>query len=645
MPNSEKISRMRELLSLMKKESDAYYMDDSPIVSDHEYDAQFDELLALERETGVIFATSPTQKVGGGVLESLEKVVHSKPMLSAEKTKDTDVLVKFMEKQPSGRAVLSWKLDGLTLVLRYSDGVFKQAITRGDGQVGEDVTHNIGCVANIPASIPYQGEVEVRGECIISWDGFEAVNERVDEPYSHPRNLAAGSIRLLDPSEARNRELQFRAFELVTPTKKTIVESYKFLIESGFSVVDHAAVSTKDELLGAIEMFDPKNFSLPVDGLILEYDDKEFGKSLGSTGHHENCRIAYKWADTTYKTIFRGVRVRPTRTGILSLTALFDPVTIDGASVQRATLHNCDIFNGLQLGIGDELKVYKANCIIPAIAENVTRSGTFTLPDTCPCCGSMAKVEKKNKTHFLICPNPKCSAKQVRKFEHFCARTYMNISGLSGATLETLIENGFIQSYADIYHLSRYQKEIEALEGFGPRSFSKIQTAVEKSKDVALSAFLASFGIPLVGRHLGRILENEFKTLDALLSAVDSGFNFYTIDGIGETKGDSLVSWLKNDINRSEMLAVAKEVRILKPMEEAADNPFKGKTVVATGTLQHFSRDGINQKLAELGAKASGLVSKKTDYVIAGPGAGSKLTKAQSLGVTVLTEEEFLAML
>ena len=280
--------------------------------------------------------------MGGGVLDSLEKVVHSKPMLSAEKNQDTDVLVKFMEKQASGKAVLSWKLDGLTLVLRYKDGVFTQAITRGDGQVGEDVTHNIGCVSNIPASIPYQGEVEVRGECIISWAGFEAVNERVDEPYSHPRNLAAGSIRLLDPAEARNRELQFRAFELVTPSKETIVESYEFLIDSGFSVVDHAVVSTKDELLDAMTMFDPKNFSLPVDGLILEYNNKKFGKSLGSTGHHENCRIAFKWADTTYKTFFRGVRIRPTRTGILSLTAQFDPVIIDGASVQRATLHNLD---------------------------------------------------------------------------------------------------------------------------------------------------------------------------------------------------------------------------------------------------------------------------------------------------------------
>ena len=618
-----KITRMKELLEIMKKEEQAYYMDDNPIVSDREWDAQFDELTALEQETGVIFASSPTQKVGGDVMEGLEKVVHSKPMLSAAKTKSVDDIDAFAKKGCCA-CMVSWKLDGLTLVIRYHNGKLEKIITRGDGASGEDVTHNRASILGIPECIPCKEDVEVRGECVVSWTDFNEINKQVAEPYAHPRGLAAGSVRLLSQRESFGRELRFVAFELVQPEVATVEESYQFLAEQGFTVVPHVLTSDPAEVIRN-EVFKPADFALPTDGLIVEYNDKVFGKSLGATGHHENCRIAFKWKDDTYKTFFLGVRVQPTRSGILSLTAVFEPVKIDGATVQRATLHNVDIFRKLELGEGDEIEVYKANMIIPAIAKNNTKSGTYQLPGTCPCCGGPAVVEKRGETNYLVCTNPRCSAKRVRQFEHFCSRTYMEIPGLAGATLETLVDEGFIKSFADIYHLDRCKAQIVALDGFGERSYDKIQAGVEMSRDATLAAFLAA--------------------AIALLKAIDDGFDFASLDGMGPKKAANLVAWLRDPESRQEVLDVAKEVRFKEVPKAAADNPFKGKTVVATGSLEHFSRDGINKKLEELGAKAGSSVSKKTDYVIAGPGAGSKLAKAQSLGVPVLTEQEFLAMI
>lgn len=638
-----KIKRMKELLETMRKEELAYYLYDSPIVTDREWDAQFDELSALERETGVVFASSPTQKVGGGVLDGLKKVVHSKPMLSAAKTKNTQEIEAFAKKGNCA-CMVSWKLDGLTLVIRYHNGKLDKIITRGDGDVGEDVTHNRASILGIPEYIPSKEDVEIRGECVISWAGFEDVNKRVADPYSHPRNLAAGSVRLLNQRDSSTRELQFVAFELVQPAVPTVIESYQFLETQGFSVVPH--ILTPDPA-GIIRdgMFNPAAYFLPTDGLIVEYNDKVFGKSLGATGHHENRNIAYKWKDDTHPTRFLGVRIQPTRSGILSLTAIFEPVMIDGAKVQRATLHNVDIFRKLKLGIGDEIEVYKANMIIPAIAKNTTQSGTYQLPDVCPCCGGPAVVEQRGETNYLVCTNPRCSAKRVRQFEHFCARPYMDISGMAGATLEALVDEGFIRQFSDIYHLDRYKAQIVRMDGFGERSYEKLQQGVENSRNAALPSFLAAFGAPLIGRHVGKLLEQKFVTLDALLDAVDHGFDFASLEGMGPKKAANLVAWLSDPESRQEVMAVAKEVHFKIDQKPTTGNPFFGKTVVATGSLEHFSRDGINQKLESLGAKASSSVSKKTDYVIAGPGAGSKLAKAQALGVPVLTEQEFLDMI
>ena len=648
----EKLERMRELIAQLKLEDEAYYVEDNPRISDKQYDALFDELAALERETGIIYAGSPTQKVQGKVLDSLQSVHHTKPMLSADKTKSIQEVEKFAREAWKAaldkRVVVSWKLDGLTLVIRYKNRVLTEVITRGDGDDGEDVTHNVAAISGIPRQLPSYAPpyVEIRGECVVSWANFEEINEGVEVPYSHPRNLAAGSVRLLNPEEAKVRRLQFVAFELVEPKPVQVSDSYEAMEELGFDVVPHTVVAVED-IAEAVKQYEPKNYPLPVDGLIIEYNDKMFGESLGATGHHERCRVALKWEDKTYPTKFRGVLLRPTRTGRVSLTALLDPVKIEGSTVTKATLHNYDIFSSLELGIGDTLKVYKANKIIPAIDVNETKSGTYKLPKTCPCCGARLEVKKIEKTNFLACPNPNCSAKHVRKYEHFCGRGYMNIKGLSGSTLTKLVENGFITSYRSIYHLSEHKDEIANLEGSGKRATEKLIAAVEKSRDTSLAPFVASFGIEKVGRHAGKLLEKQFKTLEALLGAVDNEFDFSTIKDFGPIRSQNLREFFLDEKNRENVLAVAAEVRFkaaAAPAPQAGNNPFAGKTVVATGSLEKFSRDGINEFLESLGAKPSGSVSKKTDYVVAGPGAGGKLTKAQELGIPVLSEEEFLSM-
>lgn len=648
----EKLERMRELIAQLKLEDEAYYVEDNPRISDKQYDALFDELAALERETGIIYAGSPTQKVQGKVLDSLQSVHHTRPMLSADKTKSIQEVEKFAREAWKAaldkRVVVSWKLDGLTLVIRYKNRVLTEVITRGDGDDGEDVTHNVAAISGIPRQLPSYAPpyVEIRGECVVSWANFEEINEGVEVPYSHPRNLAAGSVRLLNPEEAKVRRLQFVAFELVEPKPVHVSDSYEAMEELGFDVVPHTVVAVED-IAEAVKQYEPKNYPLPVDGLIIEYNDKMFGESLGATGHHERCRVALKWEDKTYPTKFRGVLLRPTRTGRVSLTALFDPVKIEGSTVTKATLHNYDIFSSLELGIGDTLKVYKANKIIPAIDVNETKSGTYKLPKTCPCCGARLEVKKIEKTNFLACPNPNCSAKHVRKYEHFCGRGYMNIKGLSGSTLTKLVENGFITSYRSIYHLSEHKDEIANLEGSGKRATEKLIAAVEKSRDTSLAPFVASFGIEKVGRHAGKLLEKQFKTLEALLGAVDNEFDFSTIKDFGPIRSQNLREFFLDEKNRENVLAVAAEVRFkaaAAPAPQAGNNPFAGKTVVATGSLEKFSRDGINEFLESLGAKPSGSVSKKTDYVVAGPGAGGKLTKAQELGIPVLSEEEFLSM-
>lgn len=652
--NNTNLERMRELIEQLTEADIAYYKNDAPIMTDLEYDRLTEELAALEHDTGLVLSGSPTQKVSGEILESLAEVRHTKPMLSAGKTKSIEDLIRFA----AGRAVLmSWKMDGLTLVLRYEYGKLKQAITRGrEGIIGEDVTHTVRTFRNVPLTIPTKESFEVRGEGVISWENFRRINASLEEPYTHPRNLASGSTRKLDAGEASKRRLEFWAFELVSdhlePESKFAQQ--QFLQRSGFSVVPyifldagHSGQDIRDTVAG----MEPKDFAYPVDGLVMEYEDLRYGKSLGATGHHENRLIALKWADELYSTRFRGVELATTRTGMVSITGLFDPISIDGTLVSRAYLHNLDIFDEFQFGIGDEISVYKANMIIPQIADNKTQSNTYMLPMTCPCCGKPLTVKyTSGGTRQLYCGNPHCAAKLVQKFAHFCEKTRMNIEGLSATTLEKLIGHGWVHNFGDLYELERHREEIIKTEGFGEKSFERLQAAIEKSRCCTLAKFIAGLGIPMVGRHAGRDLDRHFHGSWAEFeAAILNGFDFTQLPDFGETMHNNIYTWYADaqeaKLWRPLLRKIQFETKENLTMETTMNNPFAGKTVVATGKLEHYTRDGIQEKLISLGAHPSGAVSKKTDYLIVGEKAGSKLTKAQQLGVKTLTEQEFEDML
>lgn len=652
--NNTNLERMRELIEQLTEADIAYYKNDAPIMTDLEYDRLTEELAALEHDTGLVLSGSPTQKVSGEILESLAEVRHTNPMLSAGKTKSIEDLIRFA----AGRAVLlNWKMDGLTLVLRYEYGKLKQAITRGrEGIIGEDVTHTVRTFRNVPLTIPTKESFEVRGEGVISWESFRRINASLEEPYTHPRNLASGSTRKLDAGEASKRRLEFWAFELVSdhlePESK--LAQQQFLQRSGFSVVPyifldagHSGQDIRDTVAG----MEPKDFAYPVDGLVMEYEDLRYGKSLGATGHHENRLIALKWADELYSTRFRGVELATTRTGMVSITGLFDPVNIDGTLVGRAYLHNLDVFDEFQFGIGDKIRVYKANMIIPQIADNKTQSNTYMLPMTCPCCGKPLTVKcTSGGTRQLYCGNPHCAAKLVQKFAHFCEKIRMNIEGLSATTLEKLIGHGWVHNFGDLYELERHREEIIKTEGFGEKSFERLQAAIEKSRCCTLAKFIAGLGIPMVGRHAGRDLDRYFHGSWAEFeAAILNGFDFTQLPDFGETMHNNIYTWYADaqeaKLWRPLLRKIQFETKENLTMETTMNNPFAGKTVVATGKLEHYTRDGIQEKLISLGAHPSGAVSKKTDYLIVGEKAGSKLTKAQQLGVKTLTEQEFEDML
>lgn len=501
--NKNSIREMKGLVARLQQADTAYYKYDDPVMTDRDYDELVDRLKKLEAETGVVLSGSPTQKVSGDILEELTPVKHSKPMLSADKTKQVSDLVKFA----GGReAVLSWKMDGLTIVLRYEKGELRQAITRGrDGLIGEDVTHTVKHFKNVPLTLPVTDPIEVRGEGVVSWKNFHEMNAVLEEAYSHPRNLASGSTRTLDASKAAERSLEFAAFELVTEMEfDTKAEQLDFLDALGFYVVPHTLLTATDEksLQAEIDKMKPEEYGYPVDGLILEYNDVEYGKSLGATGHHENRLIAIKWEDELYETRFIGLEPAVTRTGMISLTGVFEPVMIGGTEVSRAYLHNIDIFRKLALGRGDTIAVYKANMIIPQIAGNRSRTGTVRLPNRCPCCGSRLEVvTSEGGTRQLYCLKPDCAAKLAGKFVHFCDKTRMNIEGLSEKTLSVLINKGWIRKFPDLYRLEVYHEEIVNTEGFGEKSFAKLQASIDKSRKCRLDQFIAGMGIPMVGRH------------------------------------------------------------------------------------------------------------------------------------------------
>ena len=578
--------------------------------------------------------------------QSLTEVRHTRPMLSADKTKSVDDLVRFA----GGRdVVLSWKLDGLTLVLRYDNGELQQAITRGrEGIIGEDVTHTVRTFLNVPLTVPTKDPFEVRGEGVISWENFKKINDSLEEPYTHPRNLAAGSVRKLDPAESKKRLLEFKAFDLVTdfsfPTK---TEQLDFLAENGFSVVTHLrlAAPSADKVKNIVALMNPASFEYPVDGIIMEYNDTAYGKSLGATGHHENRLIALKWKDELYTTKFLGVELATTRTGMVSITGLFEPVEMDGATVSRAYLHNYNIFEQFQFGVGDTIHVYKANMIIPQIAENLTKSGTYKLPQKCPCCGGALSIQQTSGgTSQLFCDNPHCAAKLVQKFAHFCEKTRMNIEGLSATTLEKFIGHGWVRNFGDLYTLERHKEEIINTEGFGVKSYERLQASIDKSRNCTLAKFIAGLGIPMVGRHAGRELDKCFcGSWEAFEQAIQNGFDFTSLTDFGATMHDNIYKWY-NDAEEAKLWRpLLDHITFIKENQTMnnTNNPFAGKNVVATGKLENYTRDGIQSRLLELGAHPVSSVTKKTDFLIVGEKAGSKLAKAHALGITTLTEQEF----
>lgn len=643
-----KIERIKELVEILNKASDAYYVNDNPIMPDKKYDELYDELESLEKETGYILTSSVTQNVQGKALDGFQKVTHSKPMLSAAKTKDVDEIKKFVE---NNDFYCSYKLDGLTLVTIYDGGEFKRAITRGNGNVGEDVTEQAKMIANLPMHIPYDDYLELRGECVVSWDSFRKINEGLDEPYSHPRNLAAGSLRNLDTNITKQRNLSYVVFECVSnlndydPAKvfDSKWNELQFLKNLGFEVVDGCIGAVND----CVEAMQPEYYGYPVDGLIFEFTSKKYSKSLPSTGHHEGCRIALKWADSTYETVLRDVVWDVGRSGVISPVAVFDEVDLDGALTTKATLHNLSIIENLELGIGDTITVYRSNMVIPKIDDNLTRSNTLTIPYFCPCCGEHAEIKHTDNSKFLMCPNPNCSAKLVAKFTHFVSRDCMNIEGLSEATLEGLIVGSqWVSEFKDIYNLKEYRCIWAGFPGFGEKSVDKILDAIEKSRNVKLENFICALSIDGVGKSASKTIADAFDgDFDAFYKAFKNYYNWAELEDIGDKTASNIVKYLTE--NETEIVDLASEMRFIAHKKiEVEETPFSGKTLCVTGKLNTFTRDSINAKIAELGAKAAGSVSKNTDYLITNEASGSsKYKKAIELNVPIITEEQFLKMI
>lgn len=671
----EKVKRIHELVKQLNEYRDAYYNRAESLVVDSEYDRLFDELKALETDTGVVLMNSPTSTVGYDVKSKLEKVSHDIPLLSLDKTKDIDELVKFMGNH---KCLLMYKYDGLTVELIYNDGKLIQASTRGDGYTGEDITHNAKTFKNIPLTIPYNGFLRVVGEAIIHKHDFQKINDNLpagEKPYANARNLAAGSVRQLDSAVCDTRNIHFMLWDVLEglddlPTLDDLFPASdsrrtKFFAceRLGFELPyicyfeqNSSANNCSFIIQDAIEHMRDQAIEkgIPIDGMVMKYDSISYSKQKGGTSHHNNDGIAFKFEDETAETVLREIEWSMGRTGQLTPVAIFDPIELDGTIVTRASVHNLSYIKDYDLNIGDKLKVYKANMIIPQILENISaiERGTkhgVQYPDACPVCGGSIRVEQVNDTESVYCDNPKCNGKKLGKFSHYVSKPAMNIDGLSEATLEKFINNGWLTDFTDLYHLNRYDKEIMRMEGFGKRSYDKLMTAIEASKSTTLTRLLISLGIPYIGKTASKAISNycagdPYKFIEL----INDDFNWMQLEDFGEVMSASLKDWFSDDDNFKLYhcivghLNIQIEKVITTPV---ADNPFNGKTVVATGSLQNFTRDGIGKKLEELGAKVGSSVSKKTDYVIAGEKAGSKLTKAKELGVPVLTETEFMAMI
>ena len=633
------INKIKELTNELLRYCHEYYDLDAPSISDAEYDRKFDLLKQMEDEANFWLANSPTRKVQGSVLDGFKKVTHSKPMLSAAKTKDVNEIKKFIG---NNDFYCSYKLDGLTLVVVYENGKFKQATTRGTGLVGEDVTEQAKMIGNLPLSIPYDGYLELRGECVVSWDDFHKINASLAEPYSHPRNLAAGSLRNLDTNITKQRNLSYVVFECVSGCDKDFKLGQLIWLRNylGFEIVGYC-----DDLVdGCIREMTPEKYKYPVDGLIFEFCSNEYSKSLASTAHHEGCRMALKWADSTHETILRDVVWDVGRSGIISPVAVFDEVDLDGALTTRATLHNLSIIDGLELGIGDTITVYRSNMVIPKIDDNLTRSNTLAIPDVCPCCGHKADVKHTDNSKFLMCTNPNCSSKLLAKLVHFVSRNCMNVDGMSEATIEFLISKGWLNTFNDIYHLANYKDRWERCDGFGKASVKKILDAIETSRSVKLENFIAALGIDGIGASASKTIANAFNgSFDAFFYALKTNYDWSKLPDFGAVTARNIADYGVK--NADEVYSLAQEMHFVeRESKVVVENPMNGKKFCITGSFAQ-SRDVLKQKLEALGAIFVSGVSKNLDVLFCGDKAGSKLTKAQSLGVRVADEDELMNLL
>ena len=644
------IKRMKELIDLIREADVAYFQKDEPIMSDIEYDKLVLELKMLERSTGVRFSDSPVGVVPSDAKEGLKTVKHSKPMLSCEKTKDIDEVVAFAGEK---EIVLSWKMDGLTLVLRYEKGRFVQAITRGkDGLVGEDVTHNVEHFRNIPHAVPCKDSFEVRGEGVVSWKDFEILS-KLSKGSTHPRNIASGAVRSIKPDLAKLTHLDFFAFELIKKhAPRTKISQLAFLKENNFDVVGCMLVNNEDnpDVRYAINSMLPKNYAYPVDGIIAEYNDIAYGKSLGATAHHEKRMLALKWKDEIKETVFRGVELATTRTGDVSIIGLFDEVILDGTKVHRANLHSLSNFEEFRFGKGDIIRVCKANMIIPQIVENRMLSGGYALPKICPSCGESLTVRVNSVgTKMLHCPNEDCIAKNSKRIARFCDSEAMNIQGLSSSTIETLMSYGWIKNFKDLYHLDVYRDEIINTPGFDVDRYDLIWNAIKKSRRCHMYQFLVGLGIPLIGPEAAKILHQYYygNMVDFEKAIIDN-FQFSHIDGITPAIERAIYNWYGKEENQNTLhsLLVELNFKIQKQAYYDKSNPFYDTSVVVTGTFESFTREGLVEFLTALGARVCDTVEKGVDFLIYGALPGTKkVGLAMQNNVSMLSESKFAEML
>lgn len=649
---ADRMERMRELVELLNRARRAYEQDDTEIMSNYEYDQLYDELLGLEKELNTTLASSPTVNVGYEVLSELPKERHESPMLSLDKTKEVGRLKEFLGDQ---KAVISWKLDGLTIVLTYRGGTLAKAVTRGNGEVGEVVTNNARVFQNLPLNIPYQGELVLRGEAVISYKDFEKINEEIgdaDAKYKNPRNLCSGSVRQLNNEITAKRRVRFYAFTLVSAEGIDFRNSRQYqmqwLREQGFDVVENHLVTggTIDEEVAWFARHIEKN-ELPSDGLVLVYDDIAYGQSLGATAKFPRDSFAFKWADEIRETTLREIEWSPSRTGLINPVAVFEPVELEGTTVSRASVHNISIMEELELGVGDRITVYKANMIIPQIAENLTRSGVKDIPEVCPVCGGATRIAMENETKTLYCTNPKCQAKHVKSFTLFVSRDAMNIEGLSEATLEKFIANGYVKDLTDLFHLDRYAEEIKNMDGFGEKSYENLRNSINNARTTTLPRLVYSLGIPNIGianaKVICRALGND---PERVMNASAEELN--EIPGVGEVIAKAYVDYFADEEHRDVYRRLLEEVDIPKEEETADGQKLAGVNFVITGSVEHFAnRAEVKEEIEKRGGKVTGSVTSKTNYLINNDvnSTSSKNRKARELGIPIISEEEFLKML